>query len=195
MHEIQLDYVIQFWEAYSDNRKAFRTRFQDSHETTNEVVKYTDEDFVDFLNRFEQKGYLENTIVYVISDHGAHAITGHIPLLPDDSRFEEVFLPLFIIIVPSDIPKENLNFLEKNQQHFLNSIDIYSSLKSIAEGKRSTSDLDRSYSPLYELLPGNRDWDTNAEGVTYFRCWCSFDLNHIQDQIDEHGIFHTAQPF
>ena len=40
MYEIQLNYVMQFWDAYSDNRKIFKTRSTESHEATGELVKY-----------------------------------------------------------------------------------------------------------------------------------------------------------
>ena len=132
MHQIQLDYITQFWEAYPDNRKAFRTRFQETHESTNEVIKHNDEDFVKFFENFKNKGYLYNTIVYFVADHGQHFVVGHLPIVPDDSRIEENFLPLFIALVPSDLPQSNLKFLKKNQQHFTTGIDIYASLKSVS---------------------------------------------------------------
>ena len=96
MHEIQLDYIMQFWDAYPDNRKAFRARFEDTHEATSEVIKYSDQDFVDFFEKFNAKGYLKNTVVYFVADHGQHFIVGHFPFIPDDSRIKENYLPLFI---------------------------------------------------------------------------------------------------
>ena len=131
MHEIELDYINQFWDAYPDNRKAFRTRFLDTHEGTGEVIKYNDDDFVKFFENFKEKGYLYDTVIYFVADHGAHFVVGHLPIIPDDSRFEENYLPLFIALVPSDIPKSNLRYLKQNQQHFTTGVDIYSSLKSI----------------------------------------------------------------
>ena len=89
MHKIQLDYITQFWDSYPENRKAFRSKFNENHEATGELIKYNDEDTVEFLKNFDKKGHLNKTIVYFISDHGQHFIVGHIPLFPDNSRFEE----------------------------------------------------------------------------------------------------------
>ena len=157
MQEIELDYVMQFWEAYPENRKAFRARFMQAHEATGELIKYIDNDLVNFFESFKAKGYLENTMVYFIADHGAHFIVGHAPFIPDNSRLEENFLPMFILLAPSNIPQKNLQFLEKNQQHFMTGLEVYSSLKSIAVGKNATSEYAKSYSILYEELPSNRD--------------------------------------
>ena len=89
MHNIQLNYIKQFWDVYQGNRKAFRSRFNENHEATGELIKYNDNDAVEFLEYFKAKGYLEDTIIYFISDHGQHFIVGHIPFVPDDSRLEE----------------------------------------------------------------------------------------------------------
>ena len=189
MHEIQLDYITQFWEAYPENRKAFRTRFLDAHEVTGENIKYNDKDFVKFFEDFKDKGYLYNTIIYFIADHGQHFVVGHVPFLPDDSRYEENYLPLFIALVPADIPSENLRFLKQNQHHFTTPIDVYSSLKSVAVGKRAISDKEKSYSILYETLPTNRDWDINAE--THFdNWWWSNDSSRTLSKIKGKGLFY-----
>ena len=173
MHEIQLDYIMQFWDSYPDNRKAFRARFMESHEATGELVKYIDNDLVTFLKEFDTKGYLKNTIIYFIADHGAHFIVGHVPVLPDNSRLEENYLPMFLMLVPNDIPRENLKFLQRNQQHFMTGFDVYSSIKSIAVGKNANSTYTKSYSIIYEELPSNRDWDKNSIDYKFENCWCN----------------------
>ena len=83
MHNIQLNYIKQFWDAYQGNRKAFRSRLNEKHEATGELIKYNDNDAVEFLEYFKANGYLKDTIIYFISDHGQHFIVGHIPFVPE----------------------------------------------------------------------------------------------------------------
>ena len=135
MHRVQLDYIKQFWDSYQGNRKAFRSKFNENHEATGELIKYNDQDTVEFLEYFKTQGYLKDTIVYFVSDHGQHFIVCRVPIIPDDSRLEENYLPLLIMLVPIDIPGHNMQLLKDNQQHFMNSFDVYSSLKSIATGR------------------------------------------------------------
>ena len=125
INEIQLEYVKQFWDKYNDTRKAFRTVFNENHEATGELIKYNDNNFVSLLQHFKEKDYLKDTIVLLVSDHGAHFIVARTSFLPDDSRLQENFLALLIILTPKDIPKENLKFLESNQQQFISPQEVY----------------------------------------------------------------------
>jgi membrane-anchored protein YejM (alkaline phosphatase superfamily) len=135
LHNQILDYTWQFWEAYPDVKKYFRAYFQEAHEATGEVVTTIDQDIANFLEKFHSKGYLSDTIITFLADHGAHFAVMHAPFLPDDSRMRELHLPLLIHLTKTDIPEENLNYLRLNQQAFVSSHDYYSTLKSIAEGK------------------------------------------------------------
>lgn len=130
-------------------------------------------------------------MVILLSDHGQHFIVGHLPILPDDSRLEENYLPFLIHLVPSDIPAENLAFLEKNQQSFVNAHDIYASLKSIAMGRKAGSEIVPNHSYFYEEVPRGRDCDKNTEGVDYLACWCSNDPKFVQKQLDKRFYFYV----
>lgn len=115
MHNIQLEYAKQFWEAYPDVRKIFMAQFNENHEFSGELIKYNDEDFINFFIYFREKGYLSNTQFLIMADHGQHFIVSHTPIYPDDSRFQENYLPLLIFLTPKDIPAKNLAFLKNNQ--------------------------------------------------------------------------------
>ena len=68
------------------------------HESTGELPKYLDEPLEKFFRDFKNQGNLKNTEILIFSDHGAHFITSHEPMFPDDSRFEENMLPVFFYI-------------------------------------------------------------------------------------------------
>lgn len=157
MHNIVLDYSLQFFETYPDVRKFMRVHISDAHENTGEVIKYADEDFVKFFKKFYEKGYLNHTQVMFVSDHGAHFFVNHMPFIPDDSRHQENAFPILIHMAPksiSDVYKHNLKY---NEQLFIDSHDIYATLKSIAVGKKARSKLINSHSYIYEELPEGRN--------------------------------------
>jgi hypothetical protein len=170
--QIQFEYLMQFWEAYPDVRKFFRTSSNYAHEFSGELVQYADDDFVEFLQSFYEKGYLNDTQLLLISDHGAHFLTMRVNAFPDDSRRIENALPLLIHLAPKDTPEKYLEILRNNQQLFLNSHDIYATLRSLAEGKlpdrkakcdrNSTLGCITAYSYFNENLPNKRDCESKV---------------------------------
>lgn len=157
MHNIQMDYLKQFWAAYPENRKFFRTHFSEAHELTGELVKYMDEDLRDLLEYFKIMGYLEDTFITIVSDHGAHALTLRFPAFPDNSRYIENYYPVLFHVTKKDIPAASAHFLEANEQSFISSLDFYASLKTLAENKRSTSKFADSYPYAFEMVPSSHD--------------------------------------
>jgi arylsulfatase A-like enzyme len=157
MHQIQIDYLKQFWNAYPNNRKFFRTHFSEAHELSGELVQYTDRDIRDLLQYFHDQGYLEDTFVTLLSDHGAHALTLRFPAFPDNSRYIENYYPMLFHVTKNDLPSHVSHHLEANEQSFIGSHDFYSTMKSIAENKRSTSKNAESYPYFMEGMPLNHD--------------------------------------
>ena len=96
--EYELEYLRQFWEKYKDNRKLFRMAFMDAHEDTGEVVKYLDKPLTNFLIEFEQKGYLNDTFVMFVSDHGLHFPRVFGVLAFDNYDFERMLPSLFLLL-------------------------------------------------------------------------------------------------
>ena len=141
VHDYIFEYGTKFWETYPDNRKFLRIGFNDGHESTFEVLKYLDEPLYEFLNTFYQKGYLKNTAVILVSDHGNHMPGLYNLFLSEQYETERVLGNLFLII-NSDIlfneKKEtfkifNENVME-NQQSIITPYDIYNTLVHIIYG-------------------------------------------------------------
>jgi hypothetical protein len=56
---------------------------------------------------FYEKGYLDDTFVTLLADHGAREVTFHFPTIPDNSRHVEIFYPMFYHLVPKKIKNNN----------------------------------------------------------------------------------------
>ena len=187
--DIQLEYLNQFWKKYNDMPKFFMLDNNYGHEPSGELLKYLDDPLEKFLREFYKQENFKNTEILIIADHGAHFLTAHAPFVPDNSRAEETFLPVFLILAHKDAPVERLQFLRENQQQFLNSLDIYGILKAIAVGKQNETAYPRYYAPQYEALPKNRDC-TDGDGIKYKECWCRNDVSKLEDVKAKHWIFY-----
>ena len=115
-------------------------------------------------------------------------------LFPDDSRQIENSFPMLFHLTPKSIPQKHLELLRNNQQRFMNSHDVYATLKSLAEGKISSSPFITDYSYFHEELPRGRDCDTkicdNCTVEAYEKPWCFNDYSKIQAKIDAYGYFY-----
>lgn len=189
MHNIQIEYLKQFWAAYPDNRKIFRTHFSEAHEVFGDLINYTDEDIRDLLQHFYDMNYLEDTMITIFSDHGAHDLTMRIFLIPDNSRPVENYLPMLFHVVKNDIPDNAKHFLAANEQSFIGSHDVYASIKTIATNTVSRSPNAESYAYIFEAVPEGRDCSDTR--VYTKSCWCSKDIDTLNDRMNSKGLFYT----
>ena len=89
-YEYVFEYAEQFWTAYKDQPKFFRMGFIDAHESTGEVVKYLDEPLTNFLKNWNEKGFLDNTMIFFVSDHGNN-MGEFYKLISDDFEMEKTW--------------------------------------------------------------------------------------------------------
>ena len=109
---IIFDYAKQFWEGYPNNRKLFRSHFSDANENTGELVRYMDDDLLEFLEYFYSHGHLDDTDLIILSGHGSHNRIFKAFWLPDNSRNIENTYPIMINLVKKDIPQFTLSISE-----------------------------------------------------------------------------------
>ena len=141
VHDYIIEYGTKFWEAYPDNKKFLRLGFNDGHESTFEVLQYLDEPLYNFLETFYQKGYLKNTALIIVSDHGNHMPGIYNLFFSEQFEIERVLGNLFIIINSDRLFNEqrdvfkifNENIME-NQQSIVTPYDIYNTLVHIIYG-------------------------------------------------------------
>lgn len=70
-HKLQIDYVRQFIEVNNGSRPYFAFSFlvEISHEYMQQVAA-ADEDILQFLTELQDRGHLDNTFLFFLSDHG-----------------------------------------------------------------------------------------------------------------------------
>jgi len=133
-----LNYTKQFFEKYKDQPKFFKLGVIEAHEGTQEVIKYSDDELYNFIVDFEQKGYLDNTIIYIQSDHGLGVPGPYFMFQLDDFTHESV-LPAFFMVTPKSM--KNYEDIRPNLIHNENSMitpfNIYNSLKAKLNNKEN----------------------------------------------------------
>ena len=139
-----LEYGKKFWDTYPENKKFLRIMFQDGHEPTGQVVKYLDEDLYNFLEDLYKSKKLEDTALFILSDHGNSYFNYvyYYIFKSDDSLIERSYATLFIILpndknVKNKISKEYYNNINQNQQILMSPYDIHNTLIHIALGNNT----------------------------------------------------------
>ena len=139
-----LEYGKKFWDTYPENKKFLRMMFQDGHEPTGQVVKYLDEYLYNFLEELYENKKLENTALFILSDHGNSYFNYvyYYILKSDDSMIERCYATLFIILPngknnSNKISDEYYNNAYNNQQILISPYDIHNTLIHIALGEKT----------------------------------------------------------
>ena len=122
-----LDYGEKFFDTYKNERKFLRVAFQDAHEGTGEVVRYLDERLGLFLESFHKKGYLDDTAVFFVSDHGNNMIGFYNVFQVEDFVMEKTLASWFMIL-PNKESKEEVESIIGNQQKMVTPYDIHDTL-------------------------------------------------------------------
>ena len=134
--EYLLEYSIQFWRKYKNNRKYSIIISNYAHEGTLTVVKYIDEIIANFLNDLFKDNFLKDTTVFLLSDHGVG-----VPSIYFSSDFYniEMNLPILLLIINDRknlTYKEQYKYIYENQQIFITPFDIYNLIGNLLYGNK-----------------------------------------------------------
>ena len=136
VYEYQFEYVKQFWEKYKDNRKFFRLGFNYAHESLGQAVKLMDRPLMEFLDEFYNKGYLNETELIIVSDHGFHFFGLETVLNKDEQKISYYFPTLFVAL-PNKKGEKYERFYDNmylNEQVMITSYDIFQTMIHTAFG-------------------------------------------------------------
>ena len=174
-----IEYAKQFWLKYENNKKYFRMAFNYGHEKTGAVISKLDEPLYDFLFEFYDKGYFDNTAVFIVSDHGNQ--NKGIYNIINKNQFEyEQKMCTFFLLLPKN--KNINNFIENlynNQQVFLTPYDIHDTMLHIIEGKGDLNKLKEIFSAnnkgnsvFLEINENERNCDKYDDWIEKSFCIC-----------------------
>ena len=169
--EYILEYGEKFWAAYSKEHKFLRLSFQDAHEGTLEVVKYLDVKLAKFLEKFDRKGYLKDTAVFLVSDHGNNMV-GIYNIFQFEDYILEKTLGTWFMLLPK---KKEIDekFLEINQQRLVSPYDIHDTLLDMLGYHQNNNIFSRKGQSVYKEVNGlERNCDYYSQDIMPIWCRC-----------------------
>ena len=135
-----IEYAKQFWQKYENNKKYFRMAFNYGHEKTGAVLSNLDDIIYNFFYEFYDKGWFDNTAVFIVSDHG-NQNTGIINVINKSLfEYEKKMGLFFLILSKNNNIKQFTKNLENNQNVFLTPYDIHDTLIYLSCGKGKNLD-------------------------------------------------------
>ena len=169
--EYVLEYGQKFWETYLNEKKFLRLSFQDAHEGTLEVVKYLDKKLAEFLEFFWHKKYLEDTAIFLVSDHGNNMI-GFYNILQVEDYVLEKTLGTWLMILPKKINVDEKN-IEINQQKLVTPYDIHDTLLDMFGYKLNDKVYSRKGKSIFSEINGlERNCDFYKQDLLPLWCRC-----------------------
>ena len=169
--EYILEYGEKFWKTYSKEHKFLRLSFQDAHEGTLEVVKYLDVKLAEFLEKFDRKGYLKDTAVFLVSDHGNNMV-GIYNIFQFEDYVLEKTLGTWLMLLPK---KKEIDekFLEINQQRLVSPYDIHDTLLDMFGYHQNNTIFSRKGQSIYKEVNGlERNCDYYSQDIMPIWCRC-----------------------
>lgn len=168
-----LDYGEEFWKTYKDQRKFLRVAFQDAHEGTGEVVSYLDKRLGKFLNNFYEKGYLDDTVVFFISDHGNNMIGVYNIFQVEDFVMEKTLASWFALFPKKSITEEERRSIEYNQQIMVTPYDIHETMLDMFGFKTANKYSSRFGKTVLKRINGlERNCETYEQDLLDEWCRC-----------------------
>ena len=169
--EYILEYGEKFWKTYSKEHKFLRLSFQDAHEGTLEVVKYLDVKLAEFLEKFDRKGYLKDTAVFLVSDHGNNMVGIYNIFQFEDYVLEKTLGTWFMLLPKKKEIDEK--FLEINQQRLVSPYDIHDTLIDMFGYHQNNTIFSRKGQSVYKEVNGlERNCDYYSQDIMPIWCRC-----------------------
>ena len=169
--EYVLEYGEKFWENYINEHKFLRLSFQDAHEGTLEVIKYLDIKLAEFLENFEKKGFLKDTAIFFVSDHGNNMI-GFYNILQVEDYVLEKTLGTWFMLLPK-IKNINEKFLEINQQRMVSPYDIHDTLLDMFGYHEKDKVYSKKGQSVFKEINGlERNCDYYSQDIIPLWCRC-----------------------
>lgn len=128
----QLDFTYEFWKTYEDQPKVQMVTLMDGHEFTGELPIYLDEHLPAFFEKMQGEGLLEDSLVFILSDHGNNA---NLFFKGTTSGKNELANPFFALMMSDNNQKRFGKMAEMNQQRLISFHDINRVLNELVEVK------------------------------------------------------------
>lgn len=174
-HIIQLNYTYSFIKKHTESKIpffAFSFFVELSHDYVR-LVSAADDDFKSWLSGLFNSGYLNNTFLFFLSDHGHRFDSMRATLV---GRIEER-MPFFSLVVPPSVSETHpqiIDSLKLNEKRLVTPYDIYFSIVDLLNYSAYKNELGSATSQrgttLFAPISTNRTCET--AGIPEHYCVC-----------------------
>ncbi|XP_014789005.2 uncharacterized protein LOC106882747 [Octopus bimaculoides] len=170
-HQFTLDYLKDFFQKYANVSKfAFAFHGELSHNDNN-PIQYLDKDLLAFFQSMEKGNYLNNTLLIVMSDHGARYGSVRNTV---QGKLEER-LPFMSFVFPKWFQLKYSYFmknLKSNQERLVTPFDVHETMLDILDSTRMFEPVDYSTRGLSLLQPIPLNRTCKSAGIAMHWCSC-----------------------
>ena len=137
-YSYHINYAMQFWEKYKDNKKYFRLYFNKVNEKSGSLLSYLDEPLNDLFVKLSFNGLLDDTAIFFVSEFGG----AQNQILYNFGIHNEKEINLkfgsFILLLnkKNNLIQEEKQYVYNNQNKIITPFDIYASLVNIPLGNQ-----------------------------------------------------------
>lgn len=118
----QFDYAVEFWDKYKSEPKFQSITLTDGHEITGELPRYLDPHLRRFLEMMDQKGHLDDTVVFLLSDNGN---SGNFLFSGTASGKNEAANPFLSVVLSKNNQQVFDSVLKANEQKLITPHDVF----------------------------------------------------------------------
>ncbi len=157
-----INYAMQFWEKYKDNKKYFRLNFNYAHEKSGSLLSYLDEPLYDLFIKLSFNGYLDDTAVFFVSEYGGvqDNILNNFGLYNEKEINMKMGSFLLLLNKKNNLSGDDNKIVYNNQNILVTSFDIYATLSHIALGNTINKiklylDENNKGESVFKIIEGN----------------------------------------
>ena len=139
-YSYHINYALQFWEKYKDNKKYFRLNFNSAEEKTGSLLSYLDQPLYDLFVKLHFNGLLDDTAIFFISEYGGMQNDILYSLGIYNEKEINMKLGSFFVLLnkKSKLSDNEYKIIYNNQNKIITPFDIYASLVHIPIGNKNS---------------------------------------------------------
>ena len=138
IYSYHIDYALQFWEKYKNNKKYFRLIFNSVNEKSGSRLSYLDQPLYDLFIKLNFNGLLDDTAIFFMSEMGG--VQDYILYNFGKNNEKEInakFGTFFLLLSKKNsISKNTYKIINNNQNILITPFDVYMSLVNVAVGNK-----------------------------------------------------------
>ena len=161
-YDYHINYALQFWTKYKDNKKYFRLNFNSVNEETGSLLSYLDQSLYDLFIKLSFNDLLNDSAIFFLSEYGnkQNNILYNLGIY-NEKEINMKFGSFFLLINnKNNLSGNEYQILYNNQNKLITPFDIYASLVHIPIGNKIDKiklylDENNKGESVFKIIDGN----------------------------------------